>query len=117
MRGWQSEGYINVCVRGIDGNMDGTMSQQVCKRVLQEGLLPCARATFATNFFLVQDNAPPHSAGGTRDFLENQEMKVMELPDMNSILHFWDQVSVHICNMDYPPTKAAQLLVAVKQAC
>ena len=57
--------------------LDGTMNQQVYRRVLQQSRLLWARANFQNNYFLVQHNAPPHTVRATRDFLENQDMAVM----------------------------------------
>ena len=54
------------------------------------------------------------------DFLENQDVEVMEWPpkspDVNPIEHLLDQMAVNIHDMDNPPTTAAQLRVAVQQA-
>ena len=36
-------------------------------------------------------------------------------PDMNPIEYFWDQIEVHIRDMDDPPTMAALLRVTVQQ--
>ena len=55
------------------------------------------RATFQNNSVLVQDNAPPHTARATGDFLENQAVKVMDWSfkssDLNPMEHFWDPMA------------------------
>ena len=58
--------------------MDGTMNQQVCRRVLQQSFLPWVRATFQNNFVLVQGNAPPYIARTAMEFPENQGVEVMD---------------------------------------
>ena len=86
--------------------VDGNMNQQVYRQVLRQNLLPWARDAFRNNFVLVQDNAPPHRARATMTFLENQDVEVMDWParspDMNPIEHIWDQMAVHIRDMDNP---------------
>ena len=95
----QGERHIDVCVQGTDGNvgpsvtvwagfnyggknelvvLDGIMNQQFYRRVLQQSLLPWTRVTFQNNCVLVQDNALSHIAQATWDFLENQDVEVME---------------------------------------
>ena len=48
---------------------------QTCAK---QGLLPWARATFQNNFVLPQDNGLPTTARATRDFLEKQDVEVMD---------------------------------------
>ena len=61
---------------------------------------------FGRNFVYVQDNPPPHTARDTAAFLDQQDVEVMDLParspDMNSIEHDWDELSVWIRDMDDP---------------
>ena len=51
------------------------MNQQVYKHVLQQNLLPWAKAIFQNNFVLTLDNALPNIA---QDFLEKQDIRVMD---------------------------------------
>ena len=87
----------------------------MCRPVLQQSLLPWIRATVQNNFILVQDNAPPHTARATMEFLGNQDMEITDWPskspDMNPKEHMWDRMAAHICDMDNLPTTAAQLHV------
>ena len=98
---------MDVCVQGTDGNislsvvwagfhyggnselsvMDDTMNHQVYRPMLQQSLSPWARTSFQNNFVLVQHNEDP-----------------------------WDQIEVHIRDMDEPPTTPAQLRVDMQQA-
>ena len=136
----QGERHIDVCVLGTDGNVgpsvivwarlhyggkselivvDGTMNRQVYRLLQQQSLLCWTKANFQKNFVLVYDNAPPRTAQATRDFLENQDTKVMDWlaksPDMNPIKHLWDQKVVHIHDVDNPLIMAAQFHMAVQQ--
>ena len=69
-------------------------------------------------FVLVQNNASPHTAQATRNFLENRGVEVTDWsfksPDMNHINHLCDQMVVHVCDMDNAPTAAAHFHMAVK---
>ena len=56
--------------------VDGTITKQEYKRVLQQSLFPSA--TFQNNFVLVQDKYVPHAARAIAHFLENQDVKVMD---------------------------------------
>ena len=41
-------------------------------------------------------------------FLQHQDVEVMDwpakIPDMDAIEHIWDQMAIHIRDMDNPPT-------------
>ena len=95
------------------------MNQQVYRRVMEQSLFPWARATLQNNFVLVQDNPLSHTVRATRDFPENQDVEVMDWPskspDMNPKEHRWEQMAVHINDIDNPPVTAVQLRMAVQQ--
>ena len=100
--------------------VEGPMNQQVYGQVLRLNLLSWARGTFRNDFVLVQDNSPPHKARATMMFLENQDIEAMHWPAkgpaMNPIEHIWDQVNIHIYDMDSPPTTQQQLRDALMAA-
>ena len=88
------------------------MNQQVYQRVFGQDLLPWARSTFLYNFVLVQDTAPLNKARATVTFLEYQDVDGMDWPakspDMNLIENIWDQMSIHMRDMDNTPTTHQQ---------
>ena len=55
-------------------------TNQMYRHVLQQSLLPWARATFQNNLVLVQDNAPHHTAWTTMDFLGKEDVEVIDWP-------------------------------------
>ena len=100
--------------------LDRTLNQYGYIDILRDNMLPFARRTFQHNFVYVQDNATPHVARRTADFLHTQEVEVMawppRSPDMNPIEHVWDQMGVFIREMENPPTNLAELRHAVQAA-
>ena len=88
--------------------VDGTVNQQRYIGILRQNLLPWARATFHRNFARVHDNATPHTARNTRNFLVGEEVEFMQCPaqspDLNPTEHISDQMDLFIRYMDNPPT-------------
>ena len=100
--------------------IEGGLNQYRYMDILRRHLLPWARAQFQANFVLVQDNAPPHRAHNTGNFLRNQDVEVMDWPalspDMNPIEHIWDRMGRVIRDMDNPPLNVADLRDALRHA-
>ena len=105
----QGDSHIDVCVQGTD------VSQFV---IVWAGFHYGEKSELAVLDSTM--NAPHHTVQTIREFLENQDVKVMDRssksPDMNPEEHPWERIVVHIHDMNNPPATAAQLCVAVQQA-
>ena len=66
-------------------------------------------------------NALLHTAQATRDFLENQDVGVMGWPskslDMYPMEHHWDQMAVHIHDMDNSSNHGSTIVCGCPEAC
>ena len=61
------------------------IKKEVYRRVLQQSHLPWVWVPFYNKFALVQNNALFHTAQATRDFLENQNVELMDWPSKRGI--------------------------------
>jgi transposase len=66
-----------------------------------------------------QDNARAHTARATRDFLQQNNVNVMNWPalspDLNPIEHLWDEIQNRLNEETPSPTTAAELSVAFQR--
>ena len=70
---------------------------------------------------LQQDNAPPHRARITQDYITNNNMQILHpwpaaSPDLNPIEHVWDIIGRHVESADPRPQNNAQLLQSLTDA-
>lgn len=141
-RVWRREGerYAECCIREVDrwggpsvmvwggittndrtelvtiaGNLN---AQRYVNEVLEPHLIPFMRAHPAVSIFQ-QDNARPHTARLTTNFLEEQNIELLPWcscsPDLNPIEQLWDELGRRVSARDNPPVNAQTLRAALQE--
>ena len=86
--------------------------------ILRPGLLPFMAANHDVTTFQ-QDNARPHSARLTQNFLQDNNVNVMPWPayspDLSIIEHLWDQLKSAVSSRQPPPLNRRDLVAAVRE--
>ena len=99
------------------GRGNGVTAQRYINQVLRPVVVPHFQQH--RNLTLQQDNARPHTANVTRQFLQQQGIRVIQWPavspDMNPIEHLWDHIQRELNQIQPRPTTARQLEQAVRQ--
>ena len=97
----------------LNGNLN---ARRYIDEVLQPEVVPYVRRH---NLTLQQDNARPHSARLTRDFLQHQGVTTLPWPpyspDMSPIEHLWDLIDRGIRSRDQQPQNLRQLRQAIQE--
>ena len=97
------------------GRGAGLTAQGYINQVLRPVVLPFMQER--DDFQLQQDNARPHSARVTQQFLRTSGVEVMDWPamspDLAPIEHIWDELGRRLQNRQPQPTNAAQLRAAL----
>lgn len=90
-------------------NMDGHLSlNNNIKEEKDDGHHESIAAAVGDEFLLMQDNARPHIAGITRDFLEEETIQTLDWPakspDRNPLEHLWDRLKRSVNKSITPAT-------------
>ena len=99
----------------IDGNLT---SQRHIDKILRPVVIPFLNEHRDVTLFQ-QDNARPHSAQATQNFLRSNNVCVMPWPacspDLSPIEHLWDQLKSAIARRPRQPKNTRQLIAAVHE--
>ena len=100
------------------GRGNGVTAQRYINQVLRPSVVPFFHQH--GNFILQQDNARPHTARLTANFLQQHNIRVMpwpaRSPDLNPIEHFWDALQRELNRVQPRPRTAPALEQAIRQA-
>ena len=107
-------GAINAGFRSNLIILDGTLTaRRYIDGILNPVLLPLLRRQRQNqNLIFQQDNACPHSARVTQDFLRQNGVNVVDWPavspDMNPISHMWDELGRRVRERPNPTPEPAR---------
>lgn len=90
----------------------GVTAIRYIDEVLRPHILPVGRR-IGRNFVFMHDNARPHTAIITRQFLREHRITVLPhppmSPDLNPIEHIWDLMGRRLRDLERPPTNLHEL--------
>jgi len=90
----------------------GMTAARYINEILRPQVLPF-RERIGEHFMLMHDNARPHTAAQTREFLRNHDITVLDhpavSPDLNPIEHVWDLIGRQLRDRPRQPTTLADL--------
>ena len=86
--------------------------------ILEPHVVPYAE-NFGADFIFMQDNARPHTAQITQNFLRHENIETMNWPanspDLNPIENLWDMMGRRFRALPNPPANLDELTVAISE--
>jgi transposase len=99
----------------LDGRVTGVRYRD---EVLRPVVVPFRRRV-GVNFEFQQDNARPHTSRVSRDFLTQNNIRVLpwpsKSPDLNPIEHLWDVLGRRVRSRDAPPQTVDAMFEALQE--
>lgn len=99
--------------------LDGNVNAEAYILLLEAEMLPYAAGHFGRNFLFQHDNASPHRARRTQEFLQQHDVEQLPWPayspDLNPIEHCWDALDRAVRSREVQPTNLRELSVALTE--